>query len=723
MGLYNEVLHRKQKRDSELEASAFFALKRNIHNTYTDNLFDEIQTVLKFYLNQLGLSAESVKGCTTIPEILDCMLSPLEVIYDSVRLTSKFIRSNRNTLLVFTKNNKPVLIQPKLIGYKFKDIDQEWWNIRLNLDDYKEDAFILYPPIENDGFSVWKFICTMLGMVSYKDIINVIAATCMVSILGLFGPMISKIVLNQLIPKGSAAFSQLLMFFFAYVLAGVFKGIFSVIKTLCLSDTKLRISEHMQSRIMSRILYMPYEYFENKRIGKLSAQISNGKKLSDIIIDFFLNNLLGTVFALIYIPQMRRMSPKLVVPSLLILLIQIIVSVVLAFCSMQNTRNVIALEQDADGMNYELLNGIQKIQGMGAQKRAFARTADVYQRYLNASQNPPLLTKLNSVILENISSFGTLIILLLTVPAGVGREDYLAYTASFGILASSVSSIVSMARATINAQPIIEQLRQLFEYKKVSEKNTIYVRNIKGDIKIQDLSFSYGEGTKNCISQLNMHIHPGEKVAIVGESGCGKSTLLKLLLGILTPSEGQIIYDNNPISTFYKRSLRKQIGSVFQFSMLFPGTFRENISYLSGDIEEEKIWEACRKAAIEDYIRSLPMGLDTEITEGNGGGLSGGQKQRLLLARVFAQNPNLMILDEATSALDNKTQAAVLKSIYETKATVIMVAQRLSTVVDCDRIFVFKDGCICESGTYHELLAMNGVFTELVNKQMTHSDT
>ena len=280
-----------------------------------------------------------------------------------------------------------------------------------------------------------------------------------------------------------------------------------------------------------------------------------------------------------------------------------------------------------------------------------------------------------------------------------------------------------MARATINAQPIIEQLRQLFQYEKVSEKNTLYVRKIKGDIKIQDLSFSYGEGTKGCISQLNMHICPGEKVAIVGESGCGKSTLLKLLLGIITPSEGQIIYDDNPISTLYKRSLRKQIGSVFQFSMLFPGTFRENISYLSGDIEEEKIWEACRKAAIEDYIRSLPMGLDTEITEGNGGGLSGGQKQRLLLARVFAQNPQLMILDEATSALDNKTQAAVLKSIYETQATVIMVAQRLSTVVNCDRIFVFKDGRICESGTYQELLAMNGVFTELVSKQMTHSDT
>ena len=721
MGLYSEVLHRKQKRDSELEAAAFSSLKRNVRNTYADDFFDETQTLLKLYLNKMGLSVESVKGCKTISEILDCMLCPLEVMYDSVNLTSKFIRCNRNTLLVFTKDNKPVLIEPKLIGYKFKSTDQEWRSIRLNTNNYKKTAFVLYSPIEGDGFSVWKFVCSMLKMVSYKDIINVVAATGMVSILGLFGPMISKIVLNELIPEGANAFGQMTMFAFAYVLASVFKGIFSVIKTLCLSDTKLRISEHMQSRIMSRTLYMPYEYFENKRVGKLSAQISNGKKLSDIIIDFCLNNLLGTVFALIYIPQMRRMSPKLVVPSLLVLLIQIIVSVVLAFCSMQNTRNVLALEQDADGVNFELLKGIQKIHGMGAQKRAFARTADVYQRYLNASQNPPLLTKLNSVILENIASFGTLFILLLTVPAGVSREDYLAYTASFGILASSVSSIVSMVKAMINAQPVIEQLRQLFQYEKVSEKNTTYVRKIRGDIKIQDLSFSYGEGAKACISQLNMHIHAGEKVAVVGESGCGKSTLMKLLLGILTPSEGQIIYDDNPISTLYKRSLRKQIGSVFQFSMLFPGTFRENISYLSGEIEEEKIWEACRKADIEEYIRNLPMGLDTEITEGNGGGLSGGQKQRLLLARVFAQEPQLMILDEATSALDNKTQAAVLKSIYETKATVIMVAQRLSTVVDCDRIFVFKDGCICESGTYQELLDRNGTFTELVSRQMAHN--
>ena len=722
MGLYSEALHRKQKRDSELEAAAFWALKRNVRSTYADSFLDETQTVLKFYLNKMGLSAELVKGCKTIFELLECMLSPQEMMYDSVSLTSKFIRSNRNILLAFTKNDKPVLIEPKLLGYKFKNIDQEWWSVRLNRKDYKETAFVLYPPMESDGFSVWEFARMMLQMVSHQDILHVMAATGMVSILGLFGPMISRIVLNELIPKGPDAFGQLILFALAYLLSSAFRGIFGMIKTLCLSDTKLRISEHMQSRIMSRTLYMPYEYFENKRVGKLSAQISNGKRLSDIIVDFCLNNLLGTVFALVYIPQMRRMSPKLVVPSLLILLIQIITSVVLALGSMKNTRNVMALEQDADGVNFELLHGIQKIHGMGAQKRAFARTADVYQRYLNASQNPPLLTKLNSVILENISSSGTLLILLLTVPAGVSREDYLAYTASFGILAASVSSIVSMVRAAIHAQPIIEQLRQLFQYEKASEKNTRYVRKIKGDIQIQDLSFSYGEGTKSCISQLNMHIYPGEKVAIVGESGCGKSTLMKLLLGIFHPSEGQIIYDNHPLNTRYKRSLRKQIGSVFQFSMLFPGTFRENITYLSGDMEEEKIWEACQKADIKDYIRSLPMGLDTEITEGNGGGLSGGQKQRLLLARVFAQDPNLMILDEATSALDNKTQAAVLKSIYETKATVIMVAQRLSTVVDCDRIFVMKDGRICESGTYQELLAANGVFQELVSRQMAHGN-
>ena len=210
----------------------------------------------------------------------------------------------------------------------------------------------------------------------------------------------------------------------------------------------------------------------------------------------------------------------------------------------------------------------------------------------------------------------------------------------------------------------------------------------------------------------------GEKIAIVGKSGSGKSSLVNLLTGLNTPDSGEIYIDGKPLSHINQRSLCRQIGSVSQFSRLFPATVRFNVSLGDDNISDEEIWEALENAAIADTIRSYPLGLDTEISEGTGCGLSKGQQQRILLARSFAGGRRIILLDEATSALDNPTQKKVLDSIYEMNATVIMVAHRLSTVTRCSRIYVMEDGKITEEGTYEELLANHGPFYALVKKQL-----
>lgn len=154
-----------------------------------------------------------------------------------------------------------------------------------------------------------------------------------------------------------------------------------------------------------------------------------------------------------------------------------------------------------------------------------------------------------------------------------------------------------------------------------------------------------------------MHIKKGEKLAIVGESGCGKSTLLKILIGMEKPDSGTVSYDGKPLASLNQKSLRKCIGSVFQFSRIFPGTIAENVAFGNADDpKEKKLWEALDNAEIGDYIRSLPLGLYTEVSEANSCGFSGGQRQRILLARALLDHPRVLILDEATSALDNVTQ-------------------------------------------------------------------
>jgi ABC-type bacteriocin/lantibiotic exporter with double-glycine peptidase domain len=316
-----------------------------------------------------------------------------------------------------------------------------------------------------------------------------------------------------------------------------------------------------------------------------------------------------------------------------------------------------------------------------------------------------------------LSSITTIALLCMAILSGVPYADYTAFVASFSLASGVMETMVSSFTSIIRMQPKFRQLREIIQAEEESQTTKEYIHRLRGKITVDHLSFQYESATFSCIKDISLEIKPGEKVAFVGESGCGKSTLLKLLLGMERPDQGSISYDDIPMGQINLRSLRRHIGSVFQFSRVIPGTISENILFSSGTHSEEDVWKAAEDAAIAEDIRNLPLGLETEITDTNSGGFSGGQKQRILIARAFVSNPSILLLDEATSALDNLTQAHVLESVYKMKSTVIMVAHRLSTVKNCDRIIVFKDGRIEEEGNYEELIQKKGYFAKLVEKQ------
>lgn len=284
-------------------------------------------------------------------------------------------------------------------------------------------------------------------------------------------------------------------------------------------------------------------------------------------------------------------------------------------------------------------------------------------------------------------------------------------------------AINARSMATSSMKVLADSTKPLFETSPEQADYLEYVRNIKGDIRLENLVFRYPDAQTPCLDGVSLDIKSGEKVAVVGESGCGKSTLLKTMIGMETPSDGKVYYDNKDIDTLNLKSLRRNMGLVFQFSKVFPGTIAENVCFAAtGEVRDEEIWEALDKAAIGDEIREMPLGLGTEITESNSSGFSGGQRQRILLARAFLNQPKMLLLDEATSALDNLTQNRVLKSILESKATVIMVAHRLSTVIGFDRIVMLEKGKIVEEGTYEQLMERSGKFAALVKKQLVSDD-
>jgi len=245
------------------------------------------------------------------------------------------------------------------------------------------------------------------------------------------------------------------------------------------------------------------------------------------------------------------------------------------------------------------------------------------------------------------------------------------------------------------------------------------VSDVSGEFVFKNVEYQYPDGKKNILNGLNLQVYEGETIAFVGESGAGKSTILNIIIGFILPSSGKVYLDGNDISQIDLRSYRKYLAVVPQNTILFSGTIRDNITYGMLDISEERLEYVVQAANLSKLIKELPDGLDTWIGE-NGGKLSGGQRQRIAIARAIIRNPKVIVLDEATSALDSISEKKIQSALNNLKKgrTTFIVAHRLSTIQDADRIAVIKEGKCVEIGTYDELMKLEKEFYNLKKQQM-----
>ena len=254
----------------------------------------------------------------------------------------------------------------------------------------------------------------------------------------------------------------------------------------------------------------------------------------------------------------------------------------------------------------------------------------------------------------------------------------------------------------------------------IQEINNIQQPSLKGKILLDEVSYSYNSTSDSILNSINLFIEPGSLVGFVGQSGCGKSTLLKLIPRLYTPTKGKVFIDDYDISKVDLYSLRSQIGFVPQDCMLFEGTVFSNIIMGNEDASSEDVVNVARLACAHDFIMTLPYGYSTPIGE-KGSGLSGGQRQRIALARMFLEDPKMLILDEATSALDVDTERQVVANIksHFASRTVLMITHRISSLNEADNIVVMHDGCIDSTGTHNDLLMEKGRYFALYNSQFS----
>ena len=297
--------------------------------------------------------------------------------------------------------------------------------------------------------------------------------------------------------------------------------------------------------------------------------------------------------------------------------------------------------------------------------------------------------------------------------------DIALYQTYFATIVNQVSNLITLLPTISKGTECITSVGEVLLAHDVEENESKEkVNEVKGSFRFENVSYAYDE-KKPVLSGFNITVKPGETVAFVGESGAGKTTLINMAIGFLNPDQGQVLLDGKDMKELNLRSYRKHLAVVPQNTILFSGTIRDNISYGLENITEEKLHDAIRAANLEDFINSLPQGLETRIGE-HGGKLSGGQRQRLAIARALIRDPKVIILDEATSALDSVSEREIQNALENLMRgrTTFVVAHRLSTIRNADKIAVVADGVCKEYGTYEELMEKKWAFYELRKLQI-----
>ena len=581
-------------------------------------------------------------------------------------------------------------------------------------EEDRQEAYCFYRPLPLRSITLKDLFLYMRDTLDMWDLASFGLAALAITLVGMLMPKLNHVLMDQVVAYGSYQLLAAVMSFMFFATVGNF--LLTIIRQLVLSRIRIKLNVNVQAAAMMRVLSLPAGFFKEYSSGELSQYLSYMNTLCATLVDSIFSTALTSVFSLIYLTQIFSYARSLVLPSLIVTLLTL--AVTLGANALQAGRNkeLMGLSGEGKGLTYALINGIEKIRLSGAENRVFSKWMDLYAQEADLKFNPPVLIKLNSVFTTAITLIGTIVMYYVAVRSHVSVADYYAFNAAYAYISGAFAAISSVAVTAATVKPSLEIIRPLMEAEPEKQEGRDAVSSISGSVELSHVTFRYEKDGRKILDDMSLTIPARQYVAIVGKTGCGKSTLVRLLLGFEKPEKGAIFYDRKDIQTLDLGSLRKCIGTVLQEGDLFGGSIYENITISAPDLTLEEAWEAAETAGIADDIRAMPMGMHTVLQEG-AGGISGGQRQRLMIARAVAPKPKLLLLDEATSALDNITQKQVSEALDKMRCTRIVIAHRLSTIRHCDRILVMDGGKIVEDGTYDELIAKKGIFAELVERQ------
>ncbi len=723
MGWFDRQIRQRMKSDQDVLEDSFVRLAGAVMGGRSAKQLEDrllvvreaLDEILKYYHCK---AAEVPGGIKDPDEQMEYILRPLGIMTRPVKLEEGWYKDAFGPMMGFLKDGgvPAALIPHPLYGYRFGDVSGGRWIVldKKTAALFEDDAICFYKPLPQKKLGIPDLLLYMKNCLSGRDYILIAAASLAVTLVGMFEPLISKVITGPVVESGNMTILISMMIFL--LSAAVSAQLMDTVRSLLLGRISTKTSLQVESAVMMRVLSLPVSFFRKYASGDLSSRVSSVNSLCSMLVSQILSTGLVSLASLLYIGQIFTFAPMLVLPSVIIILSTVILGVVFSLMQMKLSEKIMKISAKETGMTYATVNGIQKIRLSGSENRAFSRWADLYARSAELQYNPPTILKLNSVFLSAISLVGNIVLYFFAVESGVSESSYFAFTMAYGQVMGALSALSSIASSVASFRPILKMAEPILKTEPEIMENKEVVTRVSGAIELDHVYFRYDDNTPYILKDLSLKISAGEYIAIVGRTGCGKSTLIRLLLGFEKPERGTIYYDGKDLSSIDPKSLRKKMGVVTQNGKLFRSDIFSNIVISAPQLTLEDAWEAAETAGIADDIREMPMEMNTIISEGQGG-ISGGQKQRLMIARAVAPKPNILIFDEATSALDNKTQKKISEALDSLECTRIVVAHRLSTIRNCDRILVIDNGAVIEDGTYDSLIEKGGYFAQLVERQ------
>lgn len=552
--------------------------------------------------------------------------------------------------------------------------------------------------------------------------------------------MIISAVLTQITPKAigwltddilnvnGVEFRKVIPFLLLILIVNIVNEVIKIIRRLIVEDTATKTEKFARGKVIKSLLKAPLSYFRENMTGNIHGRMNRCLegtiKLEKLLFMDFAPAIFNGIAAIITI--FMTLPIQLALPMLLV--IPIGVFIVFKQINSQKGIRVELLESKSqmDGTIVELINGIEVIRicdSIEFETKRFNDKSEFLRK--KEMKHHKAMAIYDCLKFINQAVFTVLIIGISTylatkgvISVGSVLTAYLCFNQLIKPLEELHRIFDELSECTVLAKDFFAmvEIPNDFSYNPV-EENKIASINLDSMVKVENLDFYYNEEkNKKILNKFNLEVKAGMFLGIAGPSGCGKSSLIKAITK-LERGSGRIIIDTKEISSLSRKDISKLVALVPQNPFLIAGTIYENICYgIEKEISIKEVENAAKKAYIYDYINSLPNKFDSIILEG-GSNLSGGQKQRIAIARIFLRKPKLLILDEATSALDNTSEKHIQNEIeklkQENNTTIISIAHRLSTLKNCDKIIVLNKGRIEEEGKYEELIAKNGLFSDM----------